>query len=131
MEISHFIMVVSAILLDPQSKALWLKASELSNKLSLLNVALNFSKTYEIIRSWMGCHVLFLWTSVCACISQLCNSGFISPFIYNIALRVLYMDHSYTMKSFSWYCFKLCRHTKKLSLRVRCPGFCNMHPKQS
>lgn len=32
-----------AILFDPQSKALWLKASELSNKFSLLNAAPNFS----------------------------------------------------------------------------------------
>lgn len=125
-------MVISAILCDPQSKALWLKASELNNKFSLLNVALNFSKTYEIIRSWVGYHGgFFLWTSVCACISQLCNTCFISTFICNIALRILHMDHTYTIKSFSWYSFKLCTHTKKLSLRISCPGFCNMHPNES
>lgn len=74
---------------------------------------------------------VFLWTSVCACISQLCNTCFISTFICNIALRILHMDHTYTIKSFSWYSFKLCTHTKKLSLRISCPGFCNMHPNES
>lgn len=114
-------MFLVLLTLTHSSKVLWPKAWALSNNCRFLNVTLNLVKTDEIIRLLVVYHVLFfLWTSICACISQLCSIWSVSTFVYNVAISTLHMVflwvhthkkklflvflwvHAHTQKSFPW-----------------------------